>query len=359
MWPVRLTTTGMSPAPPRPTGRTAAVVAGAAAAVLVLGAVVWQLGDNSESTSTSGGSTTSVATTATTPGSTELVPDPTYGVGRREVALVDASRPTKAWSDGGVTARPNRPLPTLVLYPTADPASDGATDPEAAEGPFPLVVFSHGSGGDPTYYAPFLAPLVRQGYVVALPTFPLTSLPGSPYDDVGNQPADVSFVLDELLALSDDSSSWLGGRIDADHIAAAGHSLGAITTIGVTYDACCIDKRFDAAVAISGTGIPSGSGTLDDPPPTPLLLIHGALDETVPVSGSDGLFDAATGPTYYLRLDNADHTNFSLDAAGALTAQVVAAFLDAYLRERPAGLAEIPAAVASSGLGEWRTRNVT
>lgn len=340
------------PSPRPPIARIVGVAVAAVVALVALALVVRSWRDDSDSTRAGG----SPATSATASSTTGAEADATYAVGRRQLELVDTSRPTDAWPDGDVEARPDRPLPTVVLYPTA--GHDESDDAAPAEGPFPLVVFSHGSGGNPVVYAPFMEPLVRQGYVVALPKFPLTSLPGSPYDDARNQPADVSFVIDSVLALSDDTASWLGGRLDGDRIAAAGHSLGAITTIGVTYDSCCIDPRIDAAVSISGTGVASGPGTLDDPPPTPLLLVHGARDDTVPVGGSDALFDAATGPTYYLRLDEADHASFILGPAGALTQEVVAAFLDAYLRSRPAALADAGDVVADSGLGAWRTRNI-
>jgi len=285
-------------------------------------------------------------------------------VGRRDVTFVDPSRPTAAAPEEEVEAQPDRTLDTVVLYPTANTeATSESTDvrpagPAAAEGPFPLVVFSHGNGGDPELYVPLVEPLVREGYVVALPRFPLTSLSGEALADVVNQPADVSFVIDQLLGLSDRPDGWLAGRLDADRIAAAGHSLGAVTTLALAYDGCCIDPRVDAALAVSGVGVPLGPGTLDDPPPTPLLLVHGAEDGTVPVTGSDDLFARATGPAYYLRLDEGDHTDIGFGPDGDLTREAMSAFLDAELDDDPEPLTELPDDVADSGRGEWQERNV-
>jgi fermentation-respiration switch protein FrsA (DUF1100 family) len=286
------------------------------------------------------------------------------GVGRRDVTFVDPGRPTAAVPEEDVEARPDRTLDTVVLYPTANvEASSASTDvrpagPPAAEGPFPLVVFSHGNGGDPELYVPLVEPLVREGYVVALPRFPLTSLSGEALADVVNQPADVSFVIDQLLALSDRPDGWLAGRVDAERIAAAGHSLGAVTTLALAYDDCCVDPRVDAALAVSGVAVPSGPGTLDDPPPTPLLLVHGAEDATVPVTGSDDLFARATGPAYYLRLDDGDHTDIGFGDDGDLTREAMEAFLSAELEADPGPLAALPDDVAESGRGAWQERNV-
>ena len=70
----------------------------------------------------------------------------TFAVGSRSEMLVDRSRPTNATADS--EARPQRTFETLVTYPAAGspgrPPSSGA--PASPGGPFPLVVFSHGSG---------------------------------------------------------------------------------------------------------------------------------------------------------------------------------------------------------------------
>jgi dipeptidyl aminopeptidase/acylaminoacyl peptidase len=310
---------------------------------------------SSSDTDTASRPTTTTTAGAETAASTvPYDPDQTYGVGQRAETFVDESRGTAALPDRALPAQDKRSLPTIILFPTE---VDGAQEP--AEGAFPLVVFSHGTGVDASVYAPFLEPLARKGYIVALPTFPLSSLPGAEVDDAHNQPADVSFVIDQLLDLSGGGDSWLAGHIDPAHIGAAGHSLGAVTTVGLVYDSCCIDERVKAAVVMAGVGVPSNDGTLDDRPPTPLLLLHGAKDNIVPVSGGDDLFEAATGPAYYLRYDQADHFGFAVNENSALTAEAVIAFLDAELKDQPAALDAMPDTVAASGLdAQWQTKNV-
>ncbi len=272
-----------------------------------------------------------------------------FAVGSRTIELVDPSRPTAADEDRGLPERPDRTLPVLLLYPAAGNVSTPTELVEGApvaDGIFPLIVFSHGVTATGPVYAGRLREWARAGYVVAAPTFPLSSGAGGTLSDYVNQPADVSFVIDELLSLPADDP--LRGRVDPEGIAAAGHSLGAITTLGVSLNSCCDDDRLKAAIAISGLRLPFPDGDFEDLSGVPLLAIHGGADQTVPVSGSDALFVEAPGPVAYLRIPEGGHSDI-LVADGALIDQVVIAFLDAHVRGDPTGLAEVPDAVAASG----------
>lgn len=315
-----------------------------------------------------GGSDDETSESRTT--STTALAAPAYGVGRRDVDFVDTSRSTPAHPQRDLEAKPERTLATVVLYPT-DLDESGADAPPA-RGPFPLVVFAHGGGQNADVYAPLVEPLVEAGYVVALPNFPLTSGSGRPgsdvpilFDDHRNQPGDVSFVVDQVAALSDETDGWLEGRVDADHVAAAGHSLGAATTIGVVY-ACCPDPRIDAAIAIAGPDT-SYESTVPEWPATPMLLIHGANDDNVSVYNSDRLFDQATGPAYYLRYTVAGHDGVLFPDGGQdednppenqghdeLTLAAMTAFLDATLGSEPDTLDGFADAVPAD-VAEWRT----
>ena len=97
--------------------------------------------------------------------------------------------------------------------------------------------------------------------------------------------------------------------INRHAIAVAGHSLGAITTLGLL-NTCCIDRRIDAAVSISGLELPFPGGTFTYQRRTPLLLIHGDADGTVPYAGSVNAFAHAHAPKFFLTLLGAPHTPF-------------------------------------------------
>jgi len=268
-------------------------------------------------------------------------PSRPFTVGRREVTFEDTSRPIDA-------ARPSRTLRTLLLVPEGP-------------GPFPLVEFSHGVGSSGSGLSAFLEPIAAAGYVVAAPTFPLTSGEGGGWSnlfDYANQPADVYFVIDSVLTLAADPSDPLHGKIDGDRLAVGGHSLGAMTTMGVAFNSCCAQQRIDAAIVLSGVEAPFGSGTFDNRPGVPMLLAHGDLDDTIGVTGSEDLFARATGPTAFVRYPQGTHSGILRDANGTLLKQVVIAWLDKWLLDDSTGFDALPAAVQTSGIASLTTKNL-
>ncbi|WP_157368242.1 phospholipase [Alloactinosynnema sp. L-07] len=281
---------------------------------------------------------------------------PDYAVGRRDVVLVDSTRPT-APDPRGTPGRPDRTIPVRLLYPASGAPGGPVTDqPRSAPGVFPLVVFSHGVTATGPAYEQLVAYIAQSGYVVALPTYPLTSGPGARIDDYVNQPADVSFIIDSVLAMARDRHDPLFGHVHRFKIAAAGHSLGAITTVGVTYHEAVRDSRIDAAVALAGAELGFPGGDYLPRPGIPLHLVHGANDATVPVGFSDSMYANATGPATYLRLHTAGHIDLFFPPAGELTIGSTVAFLDAYVKHRPQALRAVPKQVAATGLGTWQQK---
>ncbi len=263
-------------------------------------------------------------------------PNRMYPVGSREVTFVDTSRPTAP--NNTYQGAPDRTLPVLIMYPavgtwTPDALSHAAAKPARKAGPFPLIVFSHGfTASGPAYGEVLLRRIAAHGYVVAAPTFPLTnhSAPGGPkLMDYVNQPEDVSFVIDKMLALNRHAGP-LHGTIDRKEIGAMGHSLGAITTLGVTYNSAHRDRRIKAAVPMSGIQFtfPGGTWTW---PHVPLLLVHGDKDGTVPYAGSTRAYRLAKTPKFLLTLLGAPHTPFGAPYLDQLV-RTIDNFFDRYLR---------------------------
>ncbi len=258
----------------------------------------------------------------------------TYAVGMRSYTFVDASRPTSA--NGSYSGAPSRTLPTLLLYPAAGdpygPAVANAKPIRRGDG-FPLIVFSHGFGASGPAYEFLLEQFVREGYVIAAPTFPLSSggAPGgSDLGDYINQPGDVSFVLTSVLKVARMDHS-LRRTIDRRDIGAFGHSLGAITTLGVATNSCCVDPRIRAAVSFSGIELPFPGGSFFSTPTPPLMLVHGDADGTVPYVGSVSAYGQAPAPKVFLTLQHAGHVPFSapwLDPA----VRSITDFLDGFLK---------------------------
>jgi fermentation-respiration switch protein FrsA (DUF1100 family) len=258
----------------------------------------------------------------------------------RTETFVDTTRATDA--NNGVPRQPSRTLRTMVLYP-AEGAPGNRDVPDAPPlrdaGPFPLIEFSHGFTANGPTYSMLLRQFAAAGYIVAAPTFPLTSrgAPGGPVDvDYRNQPADVSFVISEMLRLGRDVSHPLRGLVDPDKVAVAGHSLGAMTTLGVAYNSCCRDARIKAAVPIAGRAA-RFDGMYVSRPEVPLLLIHGEADATVPYAGSEAAYRDAGAPKFLLTIERGSHSPFA-GPAGDVIVNVMRDFFDHYLRGRAGSL---------------------
>ena len=213
-------------------------------------------------------------------------PAPTYGPAF-PLAPLYAAAPSRTFPVGVRSvslARGARPLPTTVWYP-ANTGVVGAVarrGAPAAVGRFPLVVFSHGLSGVPQRYAGLVQSWAAAGFVVAAPTYPHTSGRTKRFvrNDINNQPADAWYVIDRLRRLDTEPGDLLSGRLDADRVAAIGHSAGGFTTNGMF--TAGHDARLVAGIVIAGWLAPGAYAG----PPANLLFVHGARDNVVPVAAS-------------------------------------------------------------------------
>jgi predicted dienelactone hydrolase len=156
-----------------------------------------------------------------------------------------------------------------------------------------------------TYFTRHLA---SHGYVVAAPDFPLSNNAapgGATVTDVGNQPGDVSFVIDQLLA----DPTW-GASIDGAHIGVSGLSLGGLTTLLVAFHPRLRDPRISAAL---GMAAPSCMFTAPFfAQSVPVLLLHGDSDLIVPIeANSERVLPLMKDPRELVVLQTASHTGFS------------------------------------------------
>ncbi len=236
--------------------------------------------------------------------------DPQFAVGTRFETFLDTSRGTDA--KGDQPSKRTRTLETVTYYPAAgEPGGDPApaAPPARGRGPFPLVVFSHGSGvSSPVRYDLLFRAWAGAGYVVAAPKYPLssTSLPEAGRDVV-NQPRDVSFVIDEMLRLSREPRSPYAGLVDGARIAVAGHSLGGVNTLGVAFNRCCLDTRIRAGVVMAAGPAYFPEEAFFDGIRTPLLVVHGDDDRIVRLSEGQEVFQRANPPKAMLTVLGGDH----------------------------------------------------
>jgi fermentation-respiration switch protein FrsA (DUF1100 family) len=252
-----------------------------------------------------------------------------------------------------VTKRGDRAIRSTIWYPAAGRAGKVArSGAKAASGEFPIVVFSHGLNGTPADYRGLLRQWAAAGFVVVGPAYPHTSRGVSEFNvlDVVNQPADASQVLTAVLALDTAAGDPLRDHLDPRRVAAAGHSAGGITTVGLfTMDR---DDRFDAGVVLAGNGL--GVGTRFAGPAASLLFVHGANDPLVSLASGKEAYDKAPWPKAFLTLPGQDHAEPYLDQASPswdVVAETTTDFLRWSLYGDPTARKRLGADAGHNGLG--------
>jgi dienelactone hydrolase len=167
-----------------------------------------------------------------------------------------------------------------------------------------VVLFSHGLTASPTDYSAMLTRWARAGFVVAAPAYPFTStgVPSFKPLDVINQPADASKVLSGVLELDRRSGDPLQGRLNTDRVAAAGHSAGGITTVGLFTSGR--DDRLKAGIVFAGRQLlpVPFSGA-----PAALLFVHGKKDRTVGYAEGLAAFQAVPWSRAMLTITDGGH----------------------------------------------------
>ncbi|MEP6388774.1 MAG: CocE/NonD family hydrolase [Halioglobus sp.] len=232
-----------------------------------------------------------------------LNPGP-FEVHSHEELFIDTSRNTNP--NGDFAGSAGRRLEATVWHPAS-----------SAQGPYPLVMYSHGftstrKGG--TYLAEHLA---SHGYVVVAADYPLTSFsaPGGPaVEDVVNQPADISYMIDRVLEQNSTEGHMLAGMIDPKRIGATGISLGGMTTTLVTYHADMRDSRINAALSIAGPTAqftPHFFTTTD----APFMMLAGNIDALVPYQTNAAPVVQKKAGAELVTVRNGSHTAFAGPAA--------------------------------------------
>jgi predicted dienelactone hydrolase len=165
------------------------------------------------------------------------------------VILLSSAEPVLANSEFAVgfqkieviSTQANTRFPMAVVYPTHVSSASvrfGPFEMELsiggvfAEGIFPLVIISHGSGGSSLGHRSIAFALVKRGFIVAMPLHPEdnykdNSAEGTVKNWV-NRPLHIKSSIDTLLSNADLSTS-----IDSTKIAVVGHSAGGYTALAI------------------------------------------------------------------------------------------------------------------------------
>ena len=200
-------------------------------------------------------------------------------------------------------------------------------DAAAEPGPRPLIVFSHGFGGERRQTTHLCTHWASHGYaVVAMDHVGNTALDmmqsvasGEAADPkvtmqafIADRPADASFVIDRALA------GESGLEIDPEEIGISGHSFGGWTTLATTNR----DPRIRAALPLAPAGgrtAMSDLGLIDDMAnalelgwerPVETLYLVAEFDSLLPLDGMRDLLARTPEPRRGINLLNADHFHF-------------------------------------------------
>ena len=138
-----------------------------------------------------------------------------------------------------------------------------------------------------------------------------------------------------MLALNDKPGDKLSGKIDPTRIAAAGHSAGGITTVGLFSGSR--DDRLVAGIVLSGRlGLPVPFYGK----PAPMLFVHGKLDKTVPFAEGLAAFNAVPWPKAMMSVTKGGHVAITKDFAPVLEHDHGLPALRALRRRRRQGAAQ-------------------
>ena len=286
-------------------------------------AVILASGCSSSSTPISQGSTTTTRVAATTTTKVVMQDQRPFSVGLVVNTFVDTSRTTGMPGDPWYA--PNRTLVTDVRYPKGD-------------GRHPLVILAHGNDGNPGKFSELLTKWAQAGYIAAAPRFPSTTDRPETYNfaDYVNQPADVSFVIGQLL------NSDLKDRIDADRIGVAGLSLGGGTVYGLAYNPCCFDARIKSAIVFDGFRFPFDTEfTVNS---IPVIIFHGDADPVLPYAQAKKSYEQSAQPKWFVTLVGGSHSSAFEDAPSPhddIVEQVTVDFWDLTLLNDRGGAALI------------------
>lgn len=270
--------------------------------------------------------------------------------------------------------------------------------PAKGEGPFPVIVFSHGLGGSRKAYAYLGNHWASHGFVSVhlqhlgsddatwrgvppLQIFEKMKEAASVENFIARAD-DVTFAIGQLDTLNETESNPLFGKLDLGRIGMAGHSFGARTTMALAGEIFTVpggethefsDDRIKAAVAMSPMPSPIAAHheTAYEKVTIPTMHLTGTLDTTPLEPGRTAAerlipFEKTPGAHHYLiNFQSGDHMIFSGrpralsgllgDSNGdeefqALIRQSTTAFWKAWLSESPAAQAWL--AAESNGLAD-------
>ncbi len=277
---------------------------------------------------------------ATEPPLADFVPlgDGEYAVGVQTIVITDETRDrpltVEVWFPlaEGTTGEPQRYTFVTGDYYESPRAFSADASSISPDGPFPLVVYTHGSGGLRYIHSDYTETLASHGYIVVAADHTgntAVELVLDTQDDqttiAYNRPRDVQVVIDEMLNPESQETVGFVGSVDPDRIAVTGHSLGGYATYAVVSGmenaagTLQPDGRIDALIPLApalGDGNPETSLLTNEQLAridVPTLVMVGTDDKSTPVDPNvTRAFEYTTSnPLYRVELVAAEHQSFT------------------------------------------------
>jgi len=222
-------------------------------------------------------------------------------------------------------------LPSFLLGHLDHVRTHAYVDAPAADGPFPLLIFSHGLRGLRTQNARLMEELASRGYVVAsvdhtygnvLTVFPGERVvfyeeervfpEGVPFVEAGARlvdvwAADVTFVVEQMAAWNAEAGHLLAGRVDTSRMGTLGHSTGGAAAV----EACAQIADCQGVLGLDAWVQPVSEPFLDGYPKAVMLL--SAPEWLGPENAAVGtaLYQERAGEGYLLTMAGAEHFDFT------------------------------------------------
>ena len=261
-----------------------------------------------------------------------------YDVGVSTITITDPTR--------------NRPLTVDVWFPLADDVTgdphrytfvtgDYYESPQAvtaepasisSDGPFPLVVYSHGSGGTRYIHSNYTETIASHGYLVVAPDHTGNTAVERVLDTADdrsvialNRPQDIRVVIEAMVNPESPETAGFVAAADPERVAVTGHSFGGFTAyasaagyaneLGEVGPEPLLDAIIPLAPAVGG----------DDPAnqllsdgrliavQVPSLVMVGTNDQTTPIDPNvERAWELnSSDPHYRLELVDAQHNTFT------------------------------------------------
>jgi dienelactone hydrolase len=177
--------------------------------------------------------------------------------------------------------------------------------PGSPKGPFPVVLFSHGFGGERLYYSNLLTGIASWGYVVVSADYlerglASQAISGAPKPTTAHDAATLAASLTAVEQAGANSASPLHGIVDSKRVAAAGHSAGG----GTAFNALAT-PRVETAVGWAPVA-PSTLGSSK-----PVMLIGAEGDIAVLPSSVKKTYQSFRGPKSLIEIGGEGHNTYT------------------------------------------------